>query len=436
MFRVKSLCASAALLAALSTAPFAHAEELSDTGDFIDGVAAIVNEGIVLKSQYEDTLAMIKTQAAEVGYELPPPDILRDQVLDRVILTEIQLQRAEMFQLSISDEQLNRVIANLAAERGIEFTDLPVKLAEEGIDYQMFRRQMREDILLQQLRQHDVIRRIPVTDREIQNCIQDLENNAVINSDYNLSHIRLNLPDSATADEVNETIRSADEIVARARDGADFSQLAARYSASENALQGGQLGWLEGEQVPTIFTEILAPLAKGDVSDPFRTRNSLHIVKVNDMRGALERSEETQVHVRHILIMPNEIIDEETAKQRLEDAVEAIRNGEDFGEQAKLLSDDPSSANEGGEMPWAGPGTYVPEFQEEIDKLQPGEMSPVFRSRFGYHLAELLGRRVYDNTEERKTQNCDQRIRNSKVEEETALWMQRIRDEAYVDVRM
>ena len=436
MLNFRSLCAKLALLAALSSAASASAEELSDTGEFIDGVAAIVNDGIVLKSQYRETLAMIIEQASSVGYDLPPPDILQEQVLERVILTEIQLQRADMMGLSISDERLNTIVARIAAERNIEFTDLPNALAAEGIDYQLFRRQLREDVLLQQLRELDVIRRIPVTEREIRNCIEDLESNAVVNSDYNLSHIRLNLSDAATADEINETLTAANEIYERAANGEDFAQLAARYSANENALQGGSLGWLEGEQIPTIFTEVLAPLGPGDVSEPFRTRNSVHIVKVNDMRGALQRSEENQVLVRHILVMPNEIRDDETAKQRVEEAVTRLDNGEDFGELAKLLSDDPGSANEGGELPWAGPGTFAPEFEGEIAKLQPGERSPVFKTQFGWHVLELMDRRVYDNTEDRKEQNCAQRIRNSKIEEETALWMQRIRDNAYVEIRM
>ena len=432
MFKFKRLCAKTALLAALFAAPLASAQELSDTGEFIDGVAAIVNEGVVLKSQYYETYNLILEQASSAGYQLPPPDILKEQVLERVVLTEIQRQRAASMGLRISDDYLNTVIGRVAEDRGIAFTDLPEVLAADGVDYQMFRRQLREDLLMQQLREFDVIRQIPVSDREVANCIEDLESNAVVNSDYNLSHIRLNLPDSATSDEINDIVAVADEIYQRAIDGADFAELAARYSANENALQGGSLGWLEGEQIPTIFTEILAPLGTGDVSQPFRTRSSIHIVKVNDMRGALQRTEEDQVLVRHILVMPNEIIDNETAKQRVEEAVARIDSGEEFSEIAKLLSDDPGSASEGGVLPWAGPGTFAPEFEEQINQLEPGGRSPVFRTQFGWHVAELMERRVYDNTEDRKEQNCMLRIRNSKIEEETALWMQQIRDNAYV----
>ncbi len=432
MFKIKSLCA----VVALSAAPLVAAEELSETGDFLDGVAAIVNDGIVLKSQYYETLDLITKQAKTEGWPLPPEDILQQQVLERVILIQIQMQRADMIGLEVSDQMLNQVIAGIAQQRGISFEDMPRMLAADGINYQDFRRQMREDITLEQLRRIDVIQRIRVSTREIQNCIADIEDNVVLNSDYNLSHILLSLPESASSEQIDGIVDIAQDIYERASDGADFRALAVRFSQGPTALQGGALGWLQGEQVPTVFTDILAPLKAGDVSEPLRTASSIHIVKVNDMRGAVERSEEKQVSARHILITPNEIIGDETARQQLMDAYERIRDGEDFGELAKLLSDDPGSSNSGGELGWAGPGSFVPEFQATIDTLEIGEMSEPFRSQFGWHVVEVLDRRTYDNTEDLKEQNCTLRIRNGKTEEETQLWARRLRDEAYVDIRM
>jgi peptidyl-prolyl cis-trans isomerase SurA len=432
VFKIKGLCA----ILALSAAPLVTADELSETGEFIDGVAAIVNDGIVLKSQYFEMLDMIKTQANTEGWPLPPEDILQEQVLERVILTEIQLQRADRIGLDISDRTVNEVISDVASKRGIAFEDLPRVMTEEGIDYQDFRRKMREDIKLEQLRRIEVQRRIEVSPREIQNCIADLEDNVVVNSDYNLSHILLPLPESASASQIEDIVNIAQDIYERATDGADFRELAVRFSGGPTALQGGALGWLKGDQVPTVFTNILAPLSAGDVSKPFRTSSSIHIVKVNDMRSAVERSEEKQVNARHILVMPNEIIDDETARQQLMDAHQRIIDGEDFGELAKLLSDDPGSANTGGELGWAGPGMFVGEFQAAVDKLAVGEMSEPFRSPFGWHIVEVLDRRTYDNTEDLKEQNCDVRIRNGKMDDETQLWMRQMRDEAYVDIRM
>jgi len=432
VLKIKSLCA----VIALSAAPLVAAEELSEEGVFLDGVAAIVNEGIVLKSQYFEMLDVIVDRAEKEGWPLPPDDVLQEQVLERVILNEIQLQRAGNIGLQVSDQMLNQVIAGVAKERGVGFEDLPRVMSEEGMNYQDFRRQMREEITLEQLRRIDVTQRIEVSPREIEVCIADLENNVVVNSDYELSHILLSLPDTASASQIEDIINTAEEIYARAIDGADFRELAVRFSEGRTALQGGALGWLKGEQVPTMFTDILAPLSAGDVSVPFRTASSIHIVKVNNMRSAVERSEEKQVNTRHILIMPNEIINDETAEQRLRDAHRRILAGEDFGELAKLLSDDPGSANTGGELGWAGPGTFVPEYQVMVDGLEVGEMSEPFRSPFGWHIVELLDRRIYDNTEDLKERNCVVRIRNGKMDNETQLWMRRLRDEAYVDIRM
>lgn len=432
MFKFKGLCVIAALLAA----PPVVSKELSETGEFIDGVAAIVNEGVVLKSQFQEQMDLIKERAAEQKIPLPPEDILTEQVMERVILTEIQLQRAKRIGLQVSDQMLNSVLADIAARQGATLADLPAILAQDGIDYQDFRREMRNEVTLEQLRRIDVDQRIDVSPREIQQCIADLETNVVVNSEYNLSHILLSLPEAASSAEIEEKMTLARDIVARARDGADFRQLAARYSEGPTALEGGVLGWMPGEAVPTVFTEILTPLGKGDVSEPYRTATSVHIVKVNDMRSAVERSEIDQVSARHILITPNEIIDDATAKQRLQDAYERIQGGEEFAELAKLLSDDPGSANTGGELGWAGPGTFVPEFDAVVNNLEIGELSEPFRSQFGWHIVEVLDRRVYDNTEDLKEQNCVVRIRGSKRGDETQLWMRRLRDEAYVDVRM
>lgn len=432
MLKFKGLCA----IAALAIAPLSVAEELSESGEFLDGVAAIVNDGVVLKSQFFEELDSIRAQAEEQGFPLPPENILREQVMERVILTEIQLQRADLIGLEISDEMLNQILSDIAIQRGITLAELPAWIESEGSSYADFRRQIRRDVLLEQLRRIDVGRNIYVSPSEIEQCIADLETNVVVNSEYNLSHILLQIPAAASQSEIDEIMATADEIVARARDGADFRQLAVRYSESSTALEGGSLGWLEGERVPTIFTDILGPMRAGDVSDPFRTASSVHIVKVNDMRSAVERSQVDQVLVRHILIRPDEIIDDETAEQQLRDAYNRIEAGEDFGELAKLLSDDPGSANEGGELGWAGPGTFVPEFEAVVQNLEIGELSQPFRSQFGWHIAQLLDRRVYDNTEELKEQNCVVRIRNGKLEEETLLWAQRLRDEAYVEVRM
>ncbi len=421
---------------ALSAAPAIAAQELSESGEFLDGVAAIVNEGVVLKSQLRDQLATIMRQANTQQIPLPPADILKDQVLERLIIGEIQLQRAARIGLQVSDQMLNDSIARLAAQNNLRFEDMPALLAKAGIKYADFRRDLRDEITLEQLRRIDVGQRINVSRREIDQCITDLEDHVVVNSEYSLSHILVSLPEAASAEQIEETRARLDDIYQQIIDGADFREMAIRYSEGQTALEGGALGWMPGEQIPTLFVDVISTLQAGEISKPFRSASSFHLVKVNELRSALQRSEINQVNARHILIKPNEIIDDETARQRLDEALLRINDGEDFGELAKLLSDDPGSANVGGDLGWAEPGTFVAEFQSTLESLAVGEISEPFRSPFGWHIIELLERRVYDNTEDQKQRRCDLRIRNGKMEEETQLWIRRLRDEAYVDKRI
>ena len=431
MFKFKSLCVAAALAAA----PLTVADELSETGEFLDGVAAIVNDGVVLKSQLRDEMSLIMKRAQDQGFQLPPATVLQEQVLERLILTEIQLQRADQIGLSVSDQMLNDSIARMAQQAGIPFDQMPAALAADGIDYADFRRGMREEITLEQLRRIMVGQEIDVSDREIQQCITDLEDNVVVNSSWNLSHILINLPDGATASQIEDTRKEAQDVYQQIMDGADFGEMAIRYSESDTSLRGGSLGWIEGQQIPSFFVDILTGMEAGEVSKPFRTSSSYHIVKVNELRSAIQRSEINQTHARHILITPNEIIDDATAKQQLDNALKRLEEGEDFGELAKLLSDGPT-APVGGDLGWSDPGSFVPEFEQVMNDLEIGEVSEPFRSPFGWHIVEVLDRRVYDNTEDLKRRNCDARIRNSKMEDETQLWMRRLRDEAFVVKRM
>lgn len=434
MLKIKTLCAAVALVAA----PLSVADELSETGEFIDGVAAIVNEGVVLKSQFDRQLNTIRQRAAEQEMQLPPDDVLNEQILERLIVSEIQMQRADRIGLTeqITDQYINQAIQRIADQNGVRFEDMPALLAEDNVNYAEFRESLREELTINELKGIEVTRNIRVSEREIEQCIIDLETNVVVNSDWEVSHILLTVPESANAEVVAAIQASADDIYARLQDSADFRELAARYSEGPTALEGGSLGWLNGQQIPSIFTDVLQDMKAGDITEPFRTSNSIHIVKVDNLRSAVEKSEINQTKLRHILVAPNEIIDDATAKQRLEDAVEKILAGEDFAEHAKLLSDDPGSANLGGDLGWSDVGSFAPEFRAAAEGSEIGVITEPFRTQFGWHVLEVLDRRVYDNTDEIKEQNCVVRIRNSKQEEETLLWLQRMRDEAFVDTRI
>lgn len=420
----------------MMTTTASQAEELSETGQFLDGVASIVNEGVVLKSELARQTELIIMRATDQGIPLPPADILAEQVLERLIVEEIQMQRAARIGIQISDQQLNTAIVQIAEQNGTPFDELPAILAADGIDYGEYRRDMRKQMILEQLRQIEVTSRISVSPREIQQCLDDLDDNIVVNSSYNLSHILISIPESATSEQIAEAEAEANLVYSRLQEGAEFGQLAIRYSDSQTGLEGGSLGWREGSQLPTLFSDVVGDMSVGDFSKPIRAVSGFHFVKIVDLRGVSRQSEIEQSMIRHILVTPNEIIDEETAKQRLDDAIERIKGGEDFGEVAKLLSDDPGSANDGGEMGWSDPGNFVPEFEEVANSMELGVMSEPFRSRFGWHVLEVTGRRTYDNTEDLKESSCVQRVRNGKLTNEVELWARRVRDEAFVDTRI
>jgi len=425
------------ILISLVAAPgIAPAEELSETGDFIDGVVAIVNEGIVLRSELDRQQDLIIQRAVEAKMQLPPADILQEQVLERLIVEEIQIQRANRIGIQISDQLVNQAIAEIASNAGFSFEDMPGILAADGIEYGEYRRDMRRQMLFEQLRRIDVVNRISVSPREVEQCIADLDGNVVVNSDYDLSHILISVPESATGVQFAEAETEANQVYSELQDGADFAGLAIRYSDSQTGLEGGNLGWLKGDQLPTLFSDVVGAMQAGDFSAPIRNVSGYHLVRVNEVRGVNQKSEIDQMLVRHILVTPDAIIDNETAKQQLDDALERIEGGEDFGEIAKLLSDDPGSGSEGGETGWTGPGTFVPEFEEVANALEIGVVSEPFQSRFGWHILEVMDRRVYDNTDDLKETNCVQRVRNGKLANETELWVRRIRDEAFVETRI
>ncbi len=433
MNKINILTISVALSLA-AQAPLA--QQLSDTGQFLDGVAAVVNEGVVLTSELNRQQDLIIQRATEQGMQLPPAHILREQVLERLILEEIQMQRADRIGIQISDQMLNSAIAQIAENAGVPFEEMPAIMAKDGVDYAEYRRDMRRQMVLEQLRRIDVVNRIFVSPREIEQCVADLEDNAVVNSRYNLSHIFISVTGSASAEEYAEAEAEANSIYSELKNGADFAELAIRHSDGDTALEGGSLGWRPGDQLPSLFFDVVGDMEAGDVSEPIRAVSGYHLVKVNEIQGVNQMSTIDQDMVRHILVSPDQIIDEETAKQQIEGARARILAGEDFAEVAKLVSDDPGSANSGGEMGWTSPGTFVPEFEEVANKLEIGVLSEPFRTRFGWHILEVMDRRVYDNTEDLKESNCVQRVRNGKLNNETELWVRRIRDEAYVETRI
>jgi peptidyl-prolyl cis-trans isomerase SurA len=433
----RAWCAAAMLACGLAFASLASAQtrELTDEGVLLDRIAAVVNEGVVLTSELEEQVQMISERLRSQRMELPPQNVLRQQVLERLIMQEIQLQRADRVGLRVSDETLNSALAEVAQRNGIPLSQLPDALAQQGIDYAAYRDSIRKELTLTLLRQRDVLQRITVTPREIDQYIERQKNTPSEFNEYNVSHILIAVPQAATPEQLEEAEKRAQEVYEKAKAGEDFAGLAVSYSNAQSALEGGALGWRKGPELPTFLSEVVVQLKPGEVSEPLRTPTGFHIVKLNEMRGADQQVIVEQVHARHILMRPNELEDDATVRQKLANIRERILKGEDFAVLASTMSEDPSAAD-GGDLGWSSPGTYVPEFEKVLASLDENEISEPFRTQYGWHIVQVLGRRQYDTTEELKRRRVAEEIRNSRVDEETELWLRRLRDEAYVEYKL
>jgi peptidyl-prolyl cis-trans isomerase SurA len=427
--------AAVLLLAAVGTAG-AQTKDLSSSGVLLDRVAAVVNDGIVLRSDVEQQLDTISDRLQKSGQQLPPRNVLRQQVLERLVLQELQMQRAERLGLKVSDEMINNALTDVARRNNIKFSDLPAALESQGINYRDYRDEVRRDMVLQGLRQRDVIARVYVSPREVDQCIAKRKASPTADNEYNLAHILVAIPSAATEKQIAERTSRAQAVYERASRNEDFGQLAITYSESGTALEGGALGWRKAGQLPSFVADIIPTLKAGEVTQPIRTPSGLHIFKVLEVRGGQTPALVSQVHARHILMKPTEVMDDETVRQKLSQIRERVLKGESFEAVASVTSEDPGSAASGGDLGWAGPGTFVPEFEKQLDAMSDNEISQPFRTQFGWHIIQLLGRRTYDASEDNTRNRCVSQLREARADEETEIWLRRLRDEAFVEYRM
>lgn len=436
-----------AILAVFVTLFFAHGalaqdRELGAGGELLEGVAAVVDDGVVLKSELSSRTALVvenlRKQLEQAPPEqrraLPPVSVIEQQVLDQLVIREIQLQRAKRIGITVNDDMLNDALGRVAQGLGYTLEELPAVLAAENIDYAMYREESRQDLMIEQLERRDVMNRINITPRELDQCLVNLAANASSAYDYNISHILIGLPANATAQDIERAKQRIDEIHSRLDAGEDFARLAVGVSQAQTALDGGSLGWRKGSQLPTLFADTVLKLKPGEYSQPIQSSSGFQIVKLNDMRGA-ERTMVDQAHVRHILLRPNEILDLAAVRQKILGIRQQIVGGDDFATVARAVSEDNTSATDGGDLGWLSPGDTVPEFEQVVAQLPLRTLSDPVQTRFGWHLIEVTERRSHDTTDEMKREECARQIRTAKAEEERELWVRRLRDQAFVDVR-
>jgi peptidyl-prolyl cis-trans isomerase SurA len=435
MRKVFQVCAIVVAQVLLLPPSYAQTRDISVHGELLDRIAAVVNDGLVLKSELDDQMVSVEKRLQEQKVELPSQSVLQQQVLDRLVLQEIQMQRAKHVGLTITDEQLNGALQEIAARNKIPFDQLPTALSAQGVDYKVYRESMRKELTLSTLRQRDVIAHINVSPHELEQYM-GREQNAAANDEFNVSHILLSLPAAATPQQLEDISHKAQDVASRAGKGEDFGQLAIANSNSQTALDGGQLGWRKGAQLPQFILDLVVRMKPGEVSTPVRTPSGYHIVKLNERRSGEAPVIINQLHVRHILMKPNELDDDATVREKLAKLRERILKGEDFAGIASTSSEDPGSAPDGGDLGWSGPGTFVPEFDKAIADLQPNEITEPFKTRYGWHIVQMLGTRTYDSTDDVRRQKAFAAIRESKADEETELWLRRLKDDAFIETKM
>lgn len=422
---IHRLLAISALLCLVLFARTAMAEQA------LDKIIVVVNDDVITQSELDNRVAdfiaqlkLDKSSSAEI-------QALTRQVLERMIGTRIQLQMAKQMGITIDDISLNRVIEQIAQSNELTLDKLKATLSKDGIDFARFREQTREELIIKELQQRMVASKINISEQEIQRFIDNSLSKNNKNEKYLIQHILIGTPESASPEDISKAKEKADKVYANIIAGADFKTLAIQQSDGRNALSGGDLGWRASSELPEAFVDAIKNLGKGETSSPIRSASGFHILKLID--SSTSKNVVTQTLARHILIRTSNEVSDENARQILSQLKQRIILGEDFAALAMEHSQDPGSKIKGGDLGWADPGTYVPEFEETMDGLKNNEISEPFRSQFGWHLLQVLDRREQDKTQANLKAQASNAIHKRKYDEELRLWSRRIRDEAYVE---
>lgn len=399
----------------------------------LDRVIAIVNKGVVLASDLDRETRNLQDTLRNQGRAAPAAEQLRAQALERLIQQELQVQSATQNGIRIGEPMLNRAMKSIAAQNNLELSQLREALMLQGIAYDAFREQLRRQLLIQQIRQRQVANRVEVRDDEVDRLLAQIDQQDP-NHEYRLSHILIEVPEAASPGVLNAARQQAEALAQQLRDGADFAALAGAHSNSATGLQGGDLGWRSGARIPTTFSTLAPRMTKGEIVGPIRSPSGFDILKLVDFRTSRPIVVE-QTHARHILLRTNEVQNAAATRARLQRLRTRLLGGDDFAAIARNHSEDTASAVKGGDLGWLSPGETAPRFEAMLRSLQPGQISPPFQSQFGWHLVEVMARRQQDQTTAARRAQAKERLIRRKIEEETELWLRRLRAEAFIDVR-
>lgn len=423
---VKILIITCTFYAGLST-------QIQAKEEMLDKVAAIVNAGVVLESEVQDFLRNIKKQAKNNNQALPSDKALRTQVMDKLINDSLLIQIGERMGVQVSDAQLDQTIANMAKENKLTLSQFRQMIINDGEDYEKYRENVRTDIISGEVSRNSVRRRIYISPQEVSNLLDLMKEQTNNDVEYNLGHILIEFPSDAKQADMTASKKRADKVIDLLNSGSDFTKIAIASSGGSNALEGGDLGWKNINEMPTLFSELIAGKDKGAVVGPIRTGLGFSIVKVLDIRGR-KIVEVEEVKASHILIKPSIILSEAKAEAQLQEMLNKINAGEaTFSDLAKELSEGPTSVR-GGDLGWADPKSYDPAFKEALATMKIGEYHKPFRSSFGWHIIQLNDRRMIDATSQMNQNRAYQILYNRKFGVESARWIKETRDEAYIEI--
>lgn len=426
---MRTMLLTATLIAALTPA-WVRAEVR-----LIDGIAAVVNEDVILVSELRGEVNAVHQRLLASEGLSPPPEEITSQVLDKLIVDKLQLAIGQQAGVKIEDGELNEALLSIAQRQNMTMDELVNQVHREGMTLSQLRRKVSNEMIIGQVQRAMVNRRISVSEQEVNNFLQSDQGQLLGSPDFKVGHILLPLSPSASETEVRETFEKVQTLLSRIAQGEEFNQLAILHSAGQNALKGGNLGWRKASQLPAPFTAVLSELAPGDIGEPIRSDAGLHLLKLYERREA-EQKIIQQSQVRHILLTPNEILSDEQARTLALDLHARLNAGEDFSDLAREYSDDTGTALKGGDLGWSTPGQFVEAFQTTMDATETGGISEPFRSQFGWHILQVKERRNQDFSDKIRKNQASNFLRQSKFEEELQIWLQEIRDEAFIDIRV
>ena len=398
----------------------------------LERIIALVNDDVVLASELETELISVRQDLEQRNVRMPPAEELRRQVLERLIMQTLQLNVAERRGIRVDSATLDAAVRRVAERNGLSLTGLRDALETQGLDMARFREQLRREIVISRLRQQVMNQRVDITEQEIQ---QFIERNRSLDREYRLEQILISVPEAASANAIAEARARADAVVERLDAGESFARVAASESDARNALEGGDMGWRPASQLPQTGADAIRELEPGQYTSPLRTPAGFQIYRLRETRGGDEQMIR-QANLRHIVIATNEVVTDTDARMRLQALRERIMGGSDFADLARANSDDPTSAGDGGDLGWIDPDNLPPGFRSAVTSLEAGEVSEIFRTRGGWHIAEVVDWRERDASETIAREEAEAAIRQRKSEEETELWLRELREEAYVESRL